>query len=240
MRVVFGESGPGLGKTLCANDVLIVPSFCSPSLYEQLRTGISELQENGEIQFALRHGRSRLIIENPDIVPLFNEIINKMAMYMDVNQPFATRLNFYQTPLDCKPLHQDATASNENLRRCQNITIGLSLGAERELVFRHLDSGVVNTFKLPSGSLYSFGNNVNLFYEHGVLRPSAWADHPHGRISLMIWGRSMRVSNELVPQMCYAGVARRISERDSPSTPCRRVRPRLDTDTTPDASSRAR
>ena len=50
----------------------------------------------------------------------------------------------------------------------EDFTMGASFGAERELAFRHVASGVQFAFPQRNGDVFAFNSNANAAFEHGV------------------------------------------------------------------------
>jgi len=120
-----------------------------------------------------------------------------MGEYMDIdphNQ--ATRFNWYKDSSDWKPFHHDSAAFNADRALLQNITVGASFGAERELAFRHATRGTLVYFPQPNGSLFSFGKDVNIHWKHGI-NAIAEVKENRGRISIVLWGRCNLTVDEL-------------------------------------------
>lgn len=69
-----------------------------------------------------------------------------------------------------------------------NATVGVSFGAERELRFKHLQTGLEFSFPQFNGDVFAFLDPVNSAFQHCVPRVApAAAVGP--RISLILWGR---------------------------------------------------
>merc|ERR1712085_75197 len=75
--------------------------------------------------------------------------------------------------------------------REQNLTVGVSLGGEREVVFQHCAQQTRLYLPQLNGTAYAFGNGINVEWKHGInaLPEEEHKDHP-GRISIIIWGWS--------------------------------------------------
>ena len=114
----------------------------------------------------------------------FNKIVNRIAEYfnMDVH---ATRYNLYERGDEWKPYHFDAAAIDPQKARVQNITIGVSFGAERAISFQHAKNGTRIDFTLQNSLCYAFGSKINTSWRHGVPPKK---DELNGRISIICWG----------------------------------------------------
>ena len=100
---------------------------------------------------------------------------------------FSTRFNWYRDSSDWKPFHHDATAYKKDLHRLQNVTVGVSFGAERELAF--IDKNNTRLYvPQKNGMLFHFGRDVNINWKHGI-QPLVDKDFcGKGRISIILWG----------------------------------------------------
>ena len=68
--------------------------------------------------------------------------MQKMCTYYGIDPKNAgTRFNWYRDSSDWKPFHNDSAAYNPGRAKNQNITVGISFGAERELAFLHGSNG---------------------------------------------------------------------------------------------------
>ena len=100
---------------------------------------------------------------------------------------FSTRFNWYKDSSDWKPFHNDATAYKSNLQKFQNVTVGISFGAERELAFLHRNKTRVY-IEQKNGMLFHFGRDVNINWKHGVIPLPKAEYNGKGRISIIMWG----------------------------------------------------
>jgi hypothetical protein len=120
---------------------------------------------------------------------------------------FFTPLTFQQ------PFHHDSAAFNPKRAKNQNITVGVSFGATRELAFirappEHLQHDpqfqwyqkqhppVHMYFPQTNNGVFTFGRDVNIHWKHGVnaLPPSEQSGK--GRISIILWGLAKNVVEE--------------------------------------------
>lgn len=77
--------------------------------------------------------------------------------------------------------------------RNQNITVGVSFGASRELAFLHTKNGSRIYFPQSNGMMFSFGRDVNINWKHGINALSAeeiagGGPNSLGRVSIILWG----------------------------------------------------
>jgi len=98
------------------------------------------------------------------------------------------RFNWYRDGRDWKPFHHDAAAFNVSRSREQNCTAGMSLGASRDLAFRHAKTGDVLSFPQTNGMLFFFGRDVNIRWQHGLTALPLEEQSDSGRISCILWG----------------------------------------------------
>ena len=123
--------------------------------------------------------------DNPNYSKTFNEIIDKMSDYFDV-EVYHTRLNFYKDNSDWKPLHHDSHAYGNKAKR-EDFTMGASFGFERELLIKHDESGEEFRFPQKNGDIFAFTNIVNQKFMHGV--PKSTKPNVGPRFSIIAWGR---------------------------------------------------
>ena len=97
----------------------------------------------------------------------------------------STRVNLYRNGNDWKPYHHDAAAIKEHVKDVQNITVSVNIGSTRDVAFQHIKSDTSVAISLLDGYIYSFGQNVNIDWKHGILK----GDPVVGpRYSIVLWG----------------------------------------------------
>jgi len=171
-------------------------------MYYRLLAEMQDLQKDGVsgADWCAWHEGCHLITKNPEGAPAFQEVVDRINTYFDMEpRDQATRFNWYKDCSDWKPFHHDSAAFNEHRAQHQNITIGASFGAERELAFHHAKNGTLAYFPLPNGSLMSFGKDVNIRWKHGINavdEKSPQGCDGRGRISIILWGRCRLVVDE--------------------------------------------
>lgn len=139
------------------------------------------------------HGDSHLIADDnldwKEKVPTFQYILDKIASYFNVTIK-NTRFNLYKDSNDWKPYHHDAAAVKEHISKVQNFTVGISLGATREISFEHVKSKTIISIPLLNCTAYAFSKDVNIEWKHGV--PQIHPDNAfnEGRISIIAWCQS--------------------------------------------------
>ena len=78
-----------------------------------------------------------MISKNPKNCPTYEKVVKRMMQYFRIEkvQKVSTRFNWYRDSSDWKPFHHDSAAYRYDLRKRQNVTVGVSFGAEREMAF---------------------------------------------------------------------------------------------------------
>jgi len=120
-------------------------------------------------------------------------IQTKIAKYFGIeHKSVGTRFNWYRDASDWKPFHHDSAAFNPQRARNQNVTVGVSFGATRELAFLHAkDPNMRLYFPQTNNMMFSFGRDANINWKHGL---NALSDAEKaacgnkGRISIILWG----------------------------------------------------
>lgn len=203
MRIICGPRRAHYGRPVRPDDVIVVPEFlCTEDdwgLYHRLIDEVRQLQADGEKQseWVSWHEGAHLITQNPSGSPAFKDVVRRMCAYLSVEEDSgSTRFNWYRDSQDWKPFHHDSAAFNEERARQQNCTVGISLGATRELAFRHARSGELVYFPQSNGTLFYFGRDVNIRWQHGInaLRPEE--QDGGGRISIICFGWCSAVVEE--------------------------------------------
>ena len=146
---------------------------------------------NPDELWKLWHGDTHLIADDKKdwkkMCPTFNLVIGKIMDYFNMDIK-ATRFNWYRNSQEWKPFHHDAAAIKPDKAKVQNLTVGVSFGAEREAAFQHAKTRNVISFPLPYGSIYVFSKDVNIEWRHGILQLPPEKQHGQGRISIIAWG----------------------------------------------------
>lgn len=193
MRVLIANgSQRKYHREITSRDVIVVSDlFCKPedkTIYQNL---LKEAEGNKHHEWKLWHGDNHLIADDRtrrnQSYPTFDMIINKIKEFfsMDVH---ATRFNWFRDTKDWKPYHHDAAAIKPEKAAVQNITVAVSFGTEREIAFQHAKTGSTVSFPLPNGTLYTFSNDVNVIWRHGVPQVPPEKQINEGRISIVAWG----------------------------------------------------
>ncbi len=177
-------------NNITERDVFLCPTlFNDSTLYNQL---LEEIKNTGKDDiFKLWHGDTHYIVDDhinwKKLCPKFTEIINTIKDYFNVDVK-ATRFNYYENSNHFKPYHFDAAAFDKEKAKIQNITIGISFGATRDIAFEHATSKNTISFPLSDCMVYGFSKQVNIDWRHGIpqINPDNYSDS--GRISIIVWG----------------------------------------------------
>ena len=195
MRVIVGDNLPAYPKPVKHDDVIVVPDFGCPkddwSMYYKLVEEMRALQDKGQnkSEWIPWHEGCHLISQNPKNCPTYESLLKKMCAYFKIDPAKAgTRFNWYRDSSDWKPFHNDSAAYNPGRAKNQNITIGISFGAERELAFLHGKNGTRAYFPQTNGMLFTFGRDVNINWKHGLNALPKNEQTGKGRISIILWG----------------------------------------------------
>ena len=200
MRILVENNEKYFTKQMTSRDVMVAcnvfKSYKQGELYERLLSEIKNCKIPEEDLLKLWHGSQEKNIEGTHLIcndrtnwkkecPTFVEVINTLVDYFNV-KPEATRLNWYTNHEQWKPLHHDSAYVNPEKAKIQNITIAVSFGATRDIIFQNAKSRQVICLPQEDGCVYTFGNTVNAEWRHGV-QPGCETDEL-GRVSIIIWG----------------------------------------------------
>lgn len=121
-------------------------------------------------------------IENPENLPIVNDIVKKMSEYFNVSV-CQIRVNYYPDNKSWKPFHKDSHKTSDGQK--ENFTMGASFGDTRELEFKHETSNVKFSFPQNNGDCFAFTSDVNNIFLHGVPKTSV---NVGPRVSVIAWG----------------------------------------------------
>jgi len=113
-------------------------------------------------------------------LPAHRHVLEHLAGLFDA-RPLAWWINLYPTGRDAKNFHKDNFG--------QNITIGASFGATRNLTFRHGTARDEFHFPQENGDVFAFREKVNNAFLHGMHALRAAEPDPGPRISVIMMGR---------------------------------------------------
>mmetsp|Transcript_28821 Transcript_28821/g.59150 ORF Transcript_28821/g.59150 Transcript_28821/m.59150 type:complete len:643 (-) Transcript_28821:534-2462(-) len=195
-------------RKLKHDDVVMVPELFGPEsnwdLYYKLVEEMRSLQKENKpgSEWISWHEGAHLISKNPQGSPTFEMVIDRLCEYFKIEKKsIGTRFNWYRDSSDWKPFHHDSAAYNPHRARNQNITVGVSFGACRELAFLRaspLENGdkVKVYFPQTNNGVFSFGRDVNILWKHGVNALAEEDQDGKGRISIILWGLAKDVVEE--------------------------------------------
>jgi len=183
------EDAFAISECVCAHDDL--------TLFHRLSTELPQGKE-----FSDWHGSRHLGIQfegegarhNSDSAPpALREMVMKLEKMFGI-QASASRLNLYQNFENYKPLHRDRGRDSNNVPQ---VTVGVSLGATRELTLMHYETGVTVSVPQRNGDVFAFTPELNNALLHGVPRVSTTStrapEEEGPRLSLILWGSRVQV-----------------------------------------------
>ena len=197
MRVIVEKPTTVMKHRLKHDDVVIVPDFfCDAddwSIYYRLIEEMREIQDNegpkSDSKWISWAEGAHLISKDPKGSKTFDELQRRIVEYLQIKEgTYSTRFNWYRDSTDWKPYHHDSAAFNPQRARQQNITVGISFGATRELGFINATSKQKIYFPQTNGMLFTFGRDVNIRWKHGVNALAEEDQDGKGRISIILWG----------------------------------------------------
>lgn len=163
-------------------------SFYLPNFFEGTyeRTIFNKLKE--EIQSnplcKMTEWSKHFKFENPDYLETVKNIVDKMAKHFNV-EVYHTRVNYYKDESSYKPLHKDQNAFSD---KKGDFTMGASFGDMRELDFVHDETKAKFTFPQNNGDVFSFNDEVNKAFMHGVPKTKKKVGE---RFSIIAWGKRL-------------------------------------------------
>lgn len=193
-----------------AEDAFSIPAFACAhddlSLLDRLR---SELPEGKD--FSDWHGARHLGMhfQGDDVSalrlasapPALREMVLKLEKAFGI-EASATRLNLYRSSADYKPFHFDRGRDENGVPQ---VTVGLSLGATRELSFTHWKTGLTMSYPQRNGDVFAFTPELNNVFMHGVPRigDARQQDQQDGpRVSLILWGSHLALRKPPAAAQC--------------------------------------
>lgn len=193
MRVLVEYGKSNCELDISTRDVILVPDLFvdRPNLYDELLDEMYNTGIDDEKLWKLWHGDTHYIADDKlgwvDKCPSFRYVVDKLRDYfgMDVK---ATRFNWYRDMSEWKPFHFDAAGVKPEKAKTQNFTVGVSIGATRDIAFEEVCSKKVVSFPLPSGMTYCFTRDLNTLWRHGVPQLAPEKQENKGRISIIAWG----------------------------------------------------
>lgn len=116
-------------------------------------------------------------------LPAHRYVLERLASLFDV-VPLSWWVNLYPGGRDAKNFHKDNFG--------QNITIGASFGATRNLTFRHGVSRDEFHFPQENGDVFAFRERVNNAFLHGMHPLRREEPDPGPRISVIMMGQAQK------------------------------------------------
>lgn len=192
LRIRYDMENEKYPRPLKHDDVVYCPNFeTEPTLFDQLVAEIKELQDQGVkgSEYISWNEGAHCLVKHPEKSKTFQKLVKHICTYLDIDEKtISVRYNMFVDDKDAKFLHHDSAAFNKERAAQQNITAALSLGRERELVFKHATNGTLIYMPVTSGSLYTFGRDVNIRYLHGINAIPEAEQTNEPRISIVVWG----------------------------------------------------
>jgi len=178
-------------------DVVLINNMFSEfkpnEIYDKLLEEIKTTGSEEEI-WKLWHGDTHYIADDrrpgwKEKCPTFSMVVDTIAKYFEMNVK-ATRFNWYRDSQEWKPFHHDAAAVDPRKAKTQNLTVGVSFGSVRDAAFQHAKARTVVSIPLSDGMIYTFGNQVNMDWRHGIPQIANPTENDKGRISVILWGKN--------------------------------------------------
>ena len=183
---------------ITSKDVVLSPNiFDDYQPYEIYDKLIQEIENCGISQddlLKLWHGNDKIkgthLIADDKLdwktkCPTFNMVINRLTSFfnMKIN---TTRFNWYKNNDHWKPFHHDKSFIDPTITKLQNFTVAVSFGTTKDAAFEHAKTKSVVSVPQKDSTVYSFGNDTNAIWRHGILQDKN--QDSKGRISIIAWG----------------------------------------------------
>jgi len=203
--LVQSGSSTTLQCELKHDDVVIVPELFGReddwSLYYKMVEEMTASKEKGA-EWISWHEGAHLITKRPEGSETYQKVLDRLCEYFRIEKKsIGTRFNWYRDSSDWKPFHHDSAAFNPQRAKNQNITVGASFGATRELAFiraEAFESGDKCRLYFPqvNNGVFSFGRDANILWKHGINALPPEEQDGKGRISIILWGLAKGVIEE--------------------------------------------
>lgn len=196
MNILIGDSNNIYKNKYAENDLIIVPNFLKENFnneyYNKLLKEIEESEIDKNKLWKLWHGDNHLIADDnlnwKEKIPTFTYILSEIEKYFDIEIK-NTRLNLYKDSNDWKPFHHDAAAVKKHIAEIQDFTVGISLGATRDIAFESIKDKTVVSVPLLNCTVYGFAKDININWKHGIPQIHHDKSFSDGRISIIVWGK---------------------------------------------------
>lgn len=200
MRVQFETHRERLSCKLSPCDVLVAKDvfwdYAEGELHDKLVKEIKECDIPESDLLKLWHGSEERGIEGKHHIvndrtdwkakcPTFNLVIDRLVNFFGV-KPAATRMNWYKKHTEFKPMHFDAAYVKPEKAKTQNITIAVSFGQPRDIVFENAQSRQKVCIEQGDNDVYLFMNDINSTWRHGVSQ--GIDEERSSRVSVIVWG----------------------------------------------------
>lgn len=197
MRIIYcSGKNKKYSRNYHSNEVILVNDlFCEENdldIYNKLSEEMKNCGVDEKDLWKLWHGDTHYIADDKKdwrkSCPTFNSIIETIKKFFNMDVQ-TTRFNLYKDSSQWKPFHHDAAALKQDKAQVQNITVGVSFGAERDVSFQHARKRTVVSTPLVNGSIYVFNKDVNVEWRHGIPQVPEERRNDEGRISIIVWGK---------------------------------------------------
>lgn len=183
LRIIQDLNKDKLNTKLTNYDLILAPNiFSNYSKHELYNKLIDEIKQQKTDNILLNwNGNAHLILDEKyiELLPTFKIIIDTLQNFFNI-KIIKTRLNYYNNT-HWKPFHCDSYG--------QNITISLSLGNTRNLLFKKHDTNTTICIPQIDSNVYAFTKLTNLNWLHSVEKNTIHnADDLDTRISIICWG----------------------------------------------------
>ena len=196
LDMVSGQAGQmddALGTVLGGNAFYLKRFACEKndlSVYDKLHA------ECGE-EFKQRWMKGGTRLHRPSAIGS-DELLQRSQTYRDIimlgakhfrAEPVRSIINFYRNGDDSTSFHSDQYPHGED------ITVGVSFGASRPLLFEHIETLQRFTFPQENGDCFAFTKEINSTFRHAVLKQNGAG----GRLSVIFWGKQLPPESPLPP-----------------------------------------
>lgn len=178
-----------------------IPSLGCPrgdrSLAQEL---LSEIEAQGDV-LGLHRSKRHLQVFGDKLMAsdTFTAIVSRLLMVFDMSLVDCW-VNVYRNGGESKSWHHD---NYRDRSPRPTVTIGLSLGEPRELVFEHAPSGRQFRVLQNNGDVFAFDQPFNKYFRHAV--PPARGQEAGLRVSVILWAVEANGQGSAVPTMVREG-----------------------------------
>jgi hypothetical protein len=162
---------------------------------------ITKLQQKGvkNANWALSKDGKHLVCDNGTDSKTIGLLTERVCKYFGIKQDFLlVKIEMYRDGGDTKTPEHDIIAyrSRDGSESQHNIVVHASFGVERELVLTSNSGGEETAIYFPQRNNFAFsvGRDVNVRFENGINEADAPCEN--GRVCVLIYGRSKRITDE--------------------------------------------